>query len=72
MVDDLQCSFVVRQIVREYKTPAYLCFIDLKKAFDRMTNVMDELKRRGVNPNPIETVKQLNTNASTIRTKSKS
>lgn len=67
--------FVVRQVIEksiEYDKHAYLCFIDLSKAFDRiqLTDVVEELKHRGIHPNIVETIKQLNTgNTTTVKTR---
>lgn len=58
----------------EYNKPAYLCFIDLTKAFDKimLENVMNKLDSRGV-PAPEhygDCYRELNTsNTTTIRVK---
>lgn len=56
----------------EFDKPAYTCFVDLTKAFDKVQlgDVIVELKRKGIHPKIIETIRQLNTgNHTTIKTK---
>jgi len=61
---------IIRQIVEksiEYEKPAYMCFIDLSKAFDRMRlNDITTILRRGSIPEEIvRTIKNLNINTTT-------
>lgn len=63
--------FIVRQVVEkaiEYNKPAYMCFVDLKQAFDkvRLKDVLGLLRARRVNEKIIEVIKKLNTNNSSI------
>jgi len=56
----------MRQIVEksiEFNHPAYLCFIDLKKAFDRvrLADVIDCLREREVPEQIVRIIKELNT-----------
>lgn len=58
----IDAIFIVRQIAEkalEFDKPAYLCFIDLTKAFDKikLRDVVEELKRKNAHPNIIETIK---------------
>ena len=47
----------------EFNHPAYLCFIDLKKAFDRvrLADVIDRLREREVPEQIVRIIKELNT-----------
>jgi len=58
--------FIIRQIVIN-RIPAYMCFIDLSKAFDRVRlNDITAILRRGSIPEEIvRTIKNLNTNTTT-------
>lgn len=63
--------FIVRQIVEkaiEFNKPAYLCFVDLTKAFDRvrLQDVIKCLKERAVPSGAIKIIQELNSNNSTI------
>lgn len=54
--------FIVRQVIKkviEYNIPAYLCFIDMTKTFDRihLMKVERGLKHRGIHPNIIQKIK---------------
>lgn len=66
--------FILRQLVEkslEYNSPAYLCFIDLTKAFDRvqLKDIITILESSNVSKELTELIKDLNTNTTTqIRT----
>jgi retron-type reverse transcriptase len=56
----------MRQIVEksiQFNHPAYLCFVDLKKAFDRvgLADVMECLREREVPEQIVRIIKELNT-----------
>ncbi|KAH1021854.1 hypothetical protein HUJ04_011340 [Dendroctonus ponderosae] len=57
----------ITETLIEYGTPAFLCFIDLTKAFDkvRLRDVIKILKAKHLPTPIIEIVKQLNTDTST-------
>ena len=56
-------KYVVEKSI-EFNTPAYLCFIDLKKAFDRvrLEDIIGCLREREVPERLIRIIKDLNTN----------
>lgn len=59
--------FVIRQIAEkaiEYNKTAYMCFIDLTKAFDRvrLPDVVKLLKKKNVHPDIPSIITELNTN----------
>ena len=63
--------FIVRQIVEkaiEFNKPAYLCFVDLTKAFDRvrLQDLTNCLRERDVPSGAIKIIQELNSNNSTI------
>lgn len=49
----------------EYGKPAYMGFIDLTKAFDRLSDVVDILEREDVPKTIIDIIRKLNHNIST-------
>ena len=60
-------NFIIRQIIEksiEFNNPAYLCFVDLTKAFDRvrLTDVTECLRDREVPEQMVRVIKELNTN----------
>lgn len=62
--------FVLRQIKEkaiEFNTPAYVCFVDLTKAFDkvRLSDVLRLLAEHSVHPDIIEVIRRLNNNNTT-------
>jgi endonuclease/exonuclease/phosphatase family metal-dependent hydrolase len=62
--------FILRQVREkslEYNTPAFLCFVDLTKAFDRvkLKDVIDILIEQNVPSQVIKLVQELNTDSST-------
>lgn len=66
----LHAIFIARQIVEkaiEYGKLAFMCFIDLTKAFDRvkLIDVINILMRKHIPEAIIETLKQLNLNTLT-------
>ncbi|GJQ66899.1 hypothetical protein Trydic_g7919 [Trypoxylus dichotomus] len=63
--------YVVRELIEqaiEYNKPAYMYFIDLTRAFDRIQfeHVADELGPRRIHPNIVETTIQLNAGNTTL------
>ena len=66
----IDAIFILRQIIEksiEFNKPAFLCFVDLTQAFDRvqLKDVLKILQERRVSNNIIQVIKQLNTNNST-------
>lgn len=66
----IDAIFVVRQIVEksiEFAKPAFLCFVDLSKAFDniRVSDVVNVLTERGAGRKLTNIIKDLNTNNKT-------
>ena len=62
--------FIVRQIVEkaiEYNVPAFMCFVDLRKAFDRvrLSDVINILKEKEVPTQLTTTIKYIYTNGRT-------
>ena len=62
---------IFRQIAEtsiEYNKPAFVCFIDLTKAFDRvrLSDVLKLLKDRNLNPKTIKIIKKMNIGNSTF------
>ncbi|GJQ77254.1 hypothetical protein Trydic_g20680 [Trypoxylus dichotomus] len=62
---------VIRQVIEKaikYNKSAYMWFIDLTKAFDRiqLEDFVNELKHRGIHPNIVEKIRQLNTGYTTV------
>jgi hypothetical protein len=62
--------FIVRQIKEkavEFNLPAFACFIDLTKAFDRarLSDIMHILTERGAPPEIVNAIGQLNCNTNT-------
>ena len=58
--------FILRQIVEksiEFNHPTYLCFVDLKKVFDRvrLTDVIECLREREVPEQLVRIIKEMNT-----------
>lgn len=63
--------FILRQKTEkaiEYNKAAFMCFIDLTKAFDRvrLTNVLRILKSRKISPRIVTIIKELNSGNSTF------
>ena len=66
----IDAIYIVRQIVEkalEFNKPAFLCFVDLTKAFDqvRLEDVLSILQKRNVDARIIAAVRTLNTNNTT-------
>lgn len=70
----IDAIFILRQITEksiEFNKTAFMCFIDLKQAFDkvRLRDVLRTLKKRNVDPTIIKIIKELNTgNTAVIKT----
>lgn len=63
--------YILRQIVEksiEYNKTAYMCFIDLTQAFDRvrLSDVLTLLRERKLDPGLLAVIKELNTGNSTF------
>lgn len=63
--------FILRQITKkaiEFNKAAFMCFIDLMKAFDgvRLVDILEILKKRKVNPRIITIIKELNSGNNTF------
>jgi len=54
-------------IIREINQPAYMCFIDLSKAFDRvrLNDITTILRRGNITEEIVKTIENLNTNTTT-------
>lgn len=69
--------FIIRQITEkaiEFNKTAFMCFIDLTQAFDRvqLTDVITLLHKRNIHPNIIRIIEELNTeNFTYVRTANK-
>ena len=66
----IDAIFILRQIIEKsikFNKPAFLCFVDLTQAFDRvqLKDVLKILQERRFGNNIIQVIKQLNTNNST-------
>lgn len=66
----IDAIFIVRQIVEkslELNKPAYMCFVDMTKAFDRvrLTDILQILETKGLNPRLINLIYDINTNCKT-------
>ena len=66
----IDAVFILRQIIEkaiEFNKPAFLCFVDLTKAFDRvqLKDVVALLQQLNVDDRIIAAVKHLNTNNTT-------
>lgn len=64
-------AIILRQIAEksiEFNKPIFMCFVDLQQAFDKvmLRDVLQLLRARGVNGNIIYTIKELNTQNTTI------
>lgn len=63
----MDAIFILRQLIEksiEYNKPLFLCFVDLKQAFDRvrLDDVVGILQRRNVNAKILKVIKELNQN----------
>lgn len=66
----MDAIFILWQIAEkalEYYTPAYLCFIDLTKAFDRvkLEDILNIFREKNAPKNIIRIIRDLNTNNTT-------
>lgn len=66
----IDAIFIVRQIAeksREYNKPAYLCFVDMTKAFDRvrLTDAIKIMREKGVNPPLLQLITDINQHCTT-------
>lgn len=58
----MDAIFILQQII-EFEKPVFLCFIDLKQAFDcvGLNNVVILLREKNINKNIIEILKEMDT-----------
>lgn len=73
----IDAIFIIRQITEkaiEFSKVAFMCFVDLTQAFDRvrLADVLALLQKRNIHPNTIRTIEKLNTdNYTYVRTANK-
>lgn len=66
----IDATFIVRQIVEksiEYNKPAFMCFVDLKSAFDRVKriDIINLLEKQRIEQNIVKVINEINVNNKT-------
>lgn len=66
----IDAIFILKQLIEktiEFNKPLFLCFVDLKQAFDKMrlSDVLKNLKERDIDGRCIKVIAELNRNSNT-------